>query len=80
MKKVSATTALPIAAAGEMKNAVKALHAASDAYVGLFAHPTLQTRLRMVDSRNIGRRPYRLDNGFQKRGAPPRIAICREVR
>lgn len=31
LKNVSVTTALPIAAAGEMKNAVNALHAAIDA-------------------------------------------------
>jgi hypothetical protein len=80
LKKDSATTALPIAAAGEMKKAIKALHAAIDAYVGLFAQPTLQIKLRIVDSKNIGRRPYLWDSGFQKRGAPPRTAIWRDVR
>jgi hypothetical protein len=75
LKNVSVTTALPIAAAGEMKKATKALHAAMDPYVGLFAQPTLQTMLRIRDRRKMGRRPNRLDNGFQNKGAPPRTAI-----
>ena len=80
LKKVSATTALPMAAAGEIKNAVRALQVAMDAYVGLFAHPTLQTALSTSESRKIGRRPKRWDRGFQINGPPPRIAIWREVR
>src|SRR6266513_747069 len=42
---VSATTALPIAAAGLMKKATRALHAAIEPEFRLFAHPMLQTKL-----------------------------------
>lgn len=75
LEKVSATTALPNAAAGEMKKAVRALHAAIEPYVGLFAQPTLQTKLSITDKRKMGRRPNRLDKGFHKKGAPPKTAI-----
>ena len=80
LKNVSATTALPIAAAGEMNSAVRALHAAMDAYVGLFAQPILHTALSIRDNKKIGRRPKRWDRGFQINGPPPRMAIWRDVR
>ena len=80
LKKVSVTTALPIAAAGDMKKATKARHAAMDPYVGLLAQPTLQIKLIIKDRRKMGRRPNRFDNGFQNKGAPPRIAIWRDGR
>ena len=80
LKNVSATTALPIAAAGEINSAVRALHAAMDAYVGLFAQPILHTALSIRDNRKIGRRPKRWDRGFQINGPPPRMAIWRDVR
>src|SRR4051812_45410813 len=80
LKKVSVTTTLPIAAAGEMKKATIALHTAIVAYVGALAHPMFPARLTMRESRKRGRRPYAFEKGFQIKGAPPRIAICSEVR
>jgi hypothetical protein len=40
----------------------------------------LKTKHRTVDRMNIGRRPYRFDNGFQNKGATPSTAIWAEVR
>lgn len=79
LKNTSCTTPLPIAAAGEMKNATNARLAAIEAYVLLSAHPMLQTRLQIREAKNIGRRPNRFDKGSHINGAPPRIAICSEV-
>lgn len=75
LKKVSVTTPLPMARAGEIKKAVMALHSPMVLYQGLTAHPMFPTRLQMSDSKKMGRRPYRCDSGRQKRGAPPRTAI-----
>lgn len=75
LKKVSATTALPIPAAGEMKNAVIARQTPIVAYVGLLAHPILPMRLQINEMRKMGLRPKRFDSGLQNSGAPPRIAI-----
>src|SRR4051812_28455876 len=75
LKKVSTTTAVPIAAAGQMKNATKARHVAMAAYVFVFAQPTLKNRLPIRDMMKIGRRPYRVESGLQNRGAPPMTAI-----
>jgi hypothetical protein len=80
LKNVSVTTALPIAAAGEMNHAAKALHTIIEAYVLLFAQPILKTKHRTVDRMKIGRRPYRFDKGFQNKGATPKTAIWAEVR
>jgi hypothetical protein len=80
LKNVSTTTALPIAFGGEMKKLWKARQVAMAAYVWLFAQPTLKTKLPIKDIMKIGRRPYRVESGRQNSGAPPRMAICKEVR
>jgi hypothetical protein len=80
LKNVSTTTALPIADAGEMKNAAKARHVAIAAYVSVIAQPMLKRRLPIREMRKMGRRPKRVDNGRQNSGAPPIIAIWSEVR
>jgi hypothetical protein len=78
LKKVSVTTPLPMADAGEMKKAVMARQSPIVAYEGLTAHPTLPTKLQMREIRKMGRRPNRWERGRQKSGAPPRTAIWRE--
>ena len=80
-KNVSITTALPKPTAGDMKNATSALQAAIAAYDWLLAQPTLHTRLQIMESKSVGRRPYLPDKGLQKStGAAPRMTICSEVR
>lgn len=78
LKNVSATTPLPMAEAGEMKNAEMALQSPMVAYEGLTAHPTLPTKLQMSDTRKMGLRPKRSDRGRQISGATPRMAIWRD--
>lgn len=80
LKNVSTTTALPIADAGQMKKAVKALHTAIEAYEFVFAQAILNTRLPIREMMKIGLRPKRVDKGRQNRGPPPMIAIWSEVR
>jgi len=80
LKNVSVTTADPIAPAGEMKKATSALQAAVLPYVGATAHPMLQTPDKRREMRKIGRRPNLFDSGFQNKGAPPRMAIWRDVK
>jgi hypothetical protein len=75
LKKVSATTALPIAAAGLIKKAVMARQRAIVAYEGLFAQPIFPTKLQINEIKKIGRRPNRLDSGRQNKGAPPSTAM-----
>lgn len=57
LKNVSATTALPIAPAGLIKNAVIARQSPIVPYDGLFAHPTFPIKLQTNERRKIGRRP-----------------------
>lgn len=80
LKKVSVTTALPIAPAGLMKNATIARQIAIVVYVGLLAHPIFPIKLQISEIRKTGRRPYVLQKGFHNRGAIPRMAIWRDVR
>jgi hypothetical protein len=61
-----------MAEAGEIKKATRARQAASDAYVVLLAQPMLHIRLQIRERRKMGRRPKRLDNGFQNKGEPPK--------
>jgi hypothetical protein len=78
LKNVSATTPLPMAEAGEMKNAEMALQRPIVEYEGLTAHPTLPTKLQIRDTRKMGRRPNRSERGRQIKGATPRMAIWRD--
>lgn len=80
LKKVSTTTALPIPLGGEIKKAWKARQVAIAAYEVLFAQPMLNTRLPIKETMKIGLRPYRVESGRQNNGAPPKTAICNEVR
>jgi hypothetical protein len=75
LKNDSTTTALPMAEAGQMKNAANARHVAIAVYVFVIAQPTLKSRLPTREMRKMGRRPKRVDSGRQKSGAPPMMAI-----
>lgn len=80
LKNVSTTTTLPMAAGGQMKKAQKARQVAVAANVFVLAQAQLKTRAPIKEMMKMGLRPKRVERGLQNNGAPPMMAIWRDVR